>query len=270
MASKSFTGYARTNPGGYVQYNVSLRCDWSVSWERKGEYLKFYVNSCTAWWYTTAGPRWCAVRVLIDGSQYGDTMVIPFEASNSQTNAVPYSTNASINVGYASGSKSVSLQFGVYCENGQYAYDNTLATYNISYEALKPIVGTVTVSNIKSDSAFIEWDGFEAQGDATIDKYLLKYGDTDWTRYPKFATKIDLFGLEPNTTYTVEVKAVDSNGLESDIASVTFTTLNNEGTIYIKDNDIWRKGQVYIKQNGMWKKAKNIYVKQNGIWKKGS
>ena len=76
-----------------------------------------------------------------------------------------------------------------------------------------------------------------------------------------------LTGLEPETTYTVEAKALTyiTPGSESywiESASCYFTTLDKNKKTWIKNNQgVWIQGVLYIKTENGWKPAKQIYVK---------
>lgn len=78
---------------------------------------------------------------------------------------------------------------------------------------------------------------------------------------------ITLTGFKPDTDYTLiwQVRR-DYNEVWSDRVTVTFTTLSDQESAYIKVNGAWKKAKVWLK-NETLKKVKKAFIK-NDIWRK--
>lgn len=71
--------------------------------------------------------------------------------------------------------------------------------------------------------------------------------------------------LQPNTTYTFDVKSYDSNDVELDSKSETATTLDS-AKMYKKESGNYKRGRVLYKASGTWKVVAKIYIKKEGTW----
>lgn len=108
----------------------------------------------------------------------------------------------------------------------------------------------------------------------TYSRYSLD-GGTNWTYVtPPSELQVanggtgtlTISSLSPNTNYTVKWQVRrNHNELWSNKASVTFTTLTDQATAYIKQNGAWKKAKIWFK-NGSWKKVKRNYAK-DGTWR---
>lgn len=71
--------------------------------------------------------------------------------------------------------------------------------------------------------------------------------------------------LQPNTTYTFDVKSYDSNDVELDSKSETATTLDS-AKMYKKESGNYKRGRVLYKASGTWRVVAKIYIKKEGTW----
>lgn len=71
--------------------------------------------------------------------------------------------------------------------------------------------------------------------------------------------------LQPNTTYTFDVKSYDSADVELDAKSKTATTLES-AKLYKKEAGEYKKGRVLYKVSGAWEVVYKVYIKKEGTW----
>lgn len=71
--------------------------------------------------------------------------------------------------------------------------------------------------------------------------------------------------LQPNTTYTFDVKSYDSSNIELDSKSKTATTLDS-AKLYKKESGNYKRGRVLYKASGTWRVVVNVYIKKEGTW----
>lgn len=106
-------------------------------------------------------------------------------------------------------------------DNSSAGVEVTLPKINVKPAAGK--AGTITVSNITYNGAKFSWSGFTLGSGASLSKYQYSWNNSTWTDYGS-NTSLTASNKNPNTSYTLYVRAIDNYGTASAVASKSFTT----------------------------------------------
>lgn len=156
---------------------------------------------------STATITWTAAAGTITGYQYS----INSSAWTSSGTGLSFSlTGLSPNTSYTFQVRAV----------GAGGYGAASSVSFTTLPVIPQVPGTPTITNIAATTATATWT---ASSGATSYQYSLNSGST-WTSTGA-STTVNLTGLTPVTTYTIEVRAVNAGGA-SIVASASFTTLH--------------------------------------------
>ena len=92
---------------------------------------------------------------------------------------------------------------------------------------------------------------------------------TEWTVGAAVLSKV-MDGLQPGTTYYVQVFANSNNGVGSYSAVTQFTTTGtapNPAAVWTRVGGVWRSGTLYLRVAGVWKPVVP-WQRIGGVWRK--
>lgn len=121
----------------------------------------------------------------------------------------------------------------------------------------KPSLPIITISDISDTSAKIRVTSSDSIG---IQEYRIKVGGQTYTSQTGIQV---LTGLKADTTYQLEVTAVNKQGISSEVASASFKTTGGD---VVAPFESWNKDKAYLAGDKVSYKGKNYEAKW---WTKG-
>lgn len=135
-----------------------------------------------------------------------------------------------------------------------------------------PVMSTAapTASQITPNSALISWQAATDNRGAGIDQYLLRVSKNSnpeqqpFTDYPVGGSTLSkaLTGLDPSTTYYMQVYPHNSQGYGLPTSKGSFTTL---AAAKISDDGAFGNADIFISRSGQWVPA-TLVISKAGAW----
>ena len=136
--------------------------------------------------------------------------------------------------------------------------------------------GTPTISAIGNNAATAAWTAPGNLYGSTLTGYTVRVAPTpsfasatEWAVGAAVLSKV-MDGLQPGTTYYVQVFANSNNGIGSYSAIAQFTTTGtapNPAAVWTRVAGVWRSGTLYLKVAGVWKPVVP-WQRIGGVWRK--
>ena len=136
--------------------------------------------------------------------------------------------------------------------------------------------GTPTFSAIGNNVATATWTAPSNLYGSTLTGYTVRAAPapsfasaTEWTVGAAVLSKV-MDGLQPGTTYYVQVFANSNNGVGSYSAVTQFTTTGtapNPAAVWTRVGGVWRSGTLYLRVAGVWKPVVP-WQRIGGVWRK--
>ena len=136
--------------------------------------------------------------------------------------------------------------------------------------------GPPTFSAISNNAATASWTAPSNLYGSTLIGYTVRAApspsfasSTEWTVGAASLSKV-MDGLQPGTTYYVQVFANSNNGVGSYSSLAQFTTTGsapNPAAVWMRVGGAWRSGTLYLKVAGVWKPVVP-WQRVAGVWRK--
>ena len=148
-----------------------------------------------------------------------------------------------------------------------HVYSSEQVLYVSTLKPSRPTKGRLTVSNIQPFSVHVSWSGFSAGEGASINKYEYSVDGSVWHNLGN-VQEATISGLEEETSYVLQIRAVDNFEQASDPAIFSFQTIADQLKILINVNGAQKVGRVFVNVGGVPKKVKKCQVNVDGVAKR--